>query len=357
MSLSKFFHIERTPRIVEIAPSGVSFEARKNQTLLEAGLAQGLAMPHSCTVGTCGSCKCKLVSGKIRELTNFAYILEEDDLRNNYILTCQASAKENVILEIPDFEPKKLHPPENFKGRIVETSKVTHDILKVELELNRPMKFDAGQYLQLHVPQIYGARSYSFAMAPNDEGNQLIELFIRLVPQGEFTTRLFDGAMAGMELDIHGPSGNFWLREGDGPIVCIAGGSGLAPILSILEQALKNSTRRPCFVFFGARTQKDLYGLDRMKLLKEKWTDIFEFVPVLSHEPDDSDWTGHRGFVNTVITDVARNYLTPLTDIYMCGPPPMIDASIDTLKSAGIDERKVHFDKFLDASHGVSRHD
>jgi len=357
VSLLDLFNFGTSGKKISIQPADVSFETGKHQTVLESGLAQGLAMPHSCTVGTCGSCKCKLKEGKIREITNFAYVLSTEELRSNVILTCQAMAKTDLVLEIEDFEPKKLHPPEDFTGRITQQKDITHDIREVTIELDRPIAFDAGQYVQVSVDDIFGARSYSFAMPPTDHGDKAISLFIRKVPGGEFTGNLFEGKLDNTQLHLHGPAGNFWLRDGKGPIICIAGGSGLAPVLSLLEKAVEQTVSRPCVVLFGARTQNDLYAIDRMKAVEQRWNGAFTFAPVLSHEETDSSWQGHTGFVNTAIGEVAGSSISDETDVYMCGPPPMIDACTDTLLTLGIDQHRIHSDKFFDASHGVIRHE
>jgi Na+-transporting NADH:ubiquinone oxidoreductase, subunit NqrF len=209
VSLLDLFNFTSAGKKISIQPANIAFETGKHQTVLESGLAQGLAMPHSCTVGTCGSCKCTLKEGKIREITNFAYVLSAEELRSNVILTCQAMAKTDLVLEIEDFEPKKLHPPEDFTGQIIDQKDVTQDIREVTIELDRPIAFDAGQYVQVSVNEIFGARSYSFAMAPQEGGNQTISLFIRKVPGGEFTGALFDGKLDQTELHLHRPRRQF----------------------------------------------------------------------------------------------------------------------------------------------------
>lgn len=355
--MSLFSFLKPSSKKVTIEPAGVSFEVKPGQSILEAGLSAGYAMPHSCTVGTCGSCKCKLTDGRVRELTNFAYVLEADELQSDIILTCQSALKSDVTLSIPGFELKHLTPPEDFKGKIIATEDLTHDTKKVTIALDRPMHFDAGQYVQVHHDDIYGARSYSFAMPPAEGGCREIELFIRQVPGGEFTGKLFANELDQAEVGIHGPAGNFWLRDGRGPIICVGGGSGLAPIVSLLEHAAKSDHGRPCVMFFGARTQADLYCLERINQIAEKWDGAFQFVPVLSHEPEESDWAGLRGFVNTAIEGAAGQYLSSETQVYLCGPPPMIDAVTETVLTLGIEESNVHADKFLDASHGISRQD
>ncbi|MET0546737.1 MAG: 2Fe-2S iron-sulfur cluster-binding protein, partial [Caulobacterales bacterium] len=159
----------RTSR-VSLKPSGVSFDAKSNMSILEAALAQGIAFPHSCTVGTCGSCKCKLKEGKIRELTDFAYILSGEELRGGIVLACQAAPRGDVVLEIEGVENRHLHPAGDFKGRIVETKNLTHDVKSVRVQLDKAIEFDAGQYAAIDVPGIFGKRAYSFANTPKSNG-------------------------------------------------------------------------------------------------------------------------------------------------------------------------------------------
>ena len=340
---------------VSVEPSGVSFEVGRSQSILEAALAQGIAFPHSCTVGTCGSCKCRLKSGKIREITNFAYVLSAEELRSNVILACQAAARSDVVLDVPGLERKRLQPVEDFTARVVATCDLTHDIKRVTLELDRPIRYDAGQYLQLNVDAVYGARAYSFASAPLDGGSRQVSLFIRRVPDGQFTELLFSGQLDGVTLRAHGPAGNFWLRESRAPMICIAGGSGLAPLLSMLDAAAARNVGRNCVLLFGARTQADLYAQDDIAAIAARWNGAFSFVPVLSAADDDAAWQGARGLVTAHIVARARDLVTHDTEAYLCGPPPMIDAALPVLTGLGLAENHIHFDKFLDASHGLSR--
>lgn len=340
---------------VTARPSGIRFNVGRSQSILEAALAQGIAFPHSCTVGTCGSCKCRLVSGKIREITNFGYILSAEELQGDIILACQAAAKTDVELDVPGLEKKRLHPSGDFTGTITATEDLTHDIKRVTLSLDRPIKFDAGQYAHLAVDEIFGARAYSFAMPPQTDGTGEVAFFIRHVPGGVFTDLLFSGGLDGKTLKVHGPSGNFWLRESRAPIIAIAGGSGLAPLVSILEYALATNVGRPTVVLFGARTQADLYALDRIEAIAGAWNGSFNFIPVLSDEPGDSGWTGARGLVTEHIAAHASDLASDQTEAYLCGPPPMIDAAMPELAALGLTENHIHFDKFLDGSHGLNR--
>ena len=340
---------------VTARPSGITFKVGRSQSILEAALAEGVAFPHSCTVGTCGSCKCRLLSGKIREITNFGYVLSAEELQGDIILACQAAAKTDVELDVPGLEDKRLHPSGDFTGTISASTDLTHDIKHVTLRLDAPIKFDAGQYAHLAVDDVFGARAYSFAMPPQPAGCTEVAFFIRRVPDGMFTELLFSGGLEGKTLKVHGPSGNFWLRESRAPIIAIAGGSGLAPLVSILEHAVAGNVGRPTVFLFGARTQADLYALDRIDAVAQAWNGAFNFVPVLSDEAQDSGWTGARGLVTEHIEAHARELASDQTEAYLCGPPPMIDAAMPVLGALGLAENHIHFDKFLDGSHGLHR--
>lgn len=340
---------------VSVEPAGVSFAVERGQSILEAALAQGIAFPHSCTVGTCGSCKCRLKSGKIREITNFAYVLSAEELRSNVVLACQAAAKTDVVLEVPGFESKRLHPAGDYTARIVARVALTHDIQQVTLEFDRPMAFDGGQYVQLATDAVFGARAYSFASAPPPEGARQVLLYVRRVPEGQLTELLFAGHLDGLTLHAHGPAGNFWLRESRAPMICIAGGSGLAPLLSMLDAAAARNVGRNCVLLFGARTQADLYAQERITDLAARWNGGFSYVPVLSAAEDDAEWQGARGLVTGQVAAAAAALMTHDTEAYLCGPPPMIDAALPVLTELGVAPNNIHFDKFLDASHGLSR--
>ncbi|MGE3771774.1 MAG: 2Fe-2S iron-sulfur cluster-binding protein [Gammaproteobacteria bacterium] len=340
---------------VTALPSGRRFTVTGSQSILEAALAQGIAFPHSCTVGTCGSCKCRLVGGKIREITNFAYVLEADELRGGIILACQAAPRSDLTLEVPGLSDKRLHAAADYTGRIVATRALTHDIEAVTVELDRPLRFDGGQYAQLGVAEVWGMRAYSFACAPEPDGNSRLEFFIRHVPGGMFTDLLFSGALDGKPLKLHGPSGNFWLRDSRAPLFAIAGGSGLAPLLSMLGEAAARRVGRPCVLLFGARRRADLYCETEIAALASRWNGAFKFVPVLSDAADDADWPGERGLVTERIAAHVEGLAGADAEAYLCGPPAMIDAALPLLVGLGLAPGNLHFDKFLDGSHGLAR--
>lgn len=340
---------------VTVMPARRQFTVAGGQSILEAALAQGIAFPHSCTVGTCGSCKCRLVDGRIRESANFAYVLDAAELQAGVILACQAAPRSDVTLDVPGLSDKQLPPAGDYTGELVGTQDLTTDIRRVTIALDRPLRFEAGQYAQLSVAGVWGARAYSFACAPAPEGDREVTFFIRHVPGGAFTDLLFAGGLVGKPLKVHGPAGNFWLRDSRAPMICIAGGSGLAPIHALLQDAQRRQVGRPCVVLFGARTAADLYAGAEIAAIGATWNGPFTFTQVLSHEPPDSAWTGPRGLVTEAIAAHASPFVSAETAAYLCGPPPMIDAAIPVLTALGLDTGHIHCDRFLDGSHGLHR--
>ncbi|MGI9305315.1 MAG: 2Fe-2S iron-sulfur cluster-binding protein [Gammaproteobacteria bacterium] len=339
----------------EILPAGRRVEVRAGDNLLKAALEAGLAWPHDCRVGSCGTCRCTLKEGRIKPLSDFSYVLDGEQLNAGMILACQTSPRSDLVVEVALDAENAVSVTSN-PGVIKAIDRLTHDIVELSVNINgaSPPEYIAGQYAELAVQGIEKPRSYSFARAPGDKSGCDLTFFVRRVPGGEFTEWLFGGDRTGTALTISAPYGAFWLRPGKQPIVCVAGGSGLAPIKALLEAAHDAAIQRDVTFLFGARTQKDLYCLDAMETLESAWSgERFEFVPVLSEEPSDSDWGGARGLVTDYLQ---KHYVdTGAIDMkacqgYLCGPPPMIDAAIAVMNAAGLSDERIFFDKFLDAS-------
>jgi NAD(P)H-flavin reductase/ferredoxin len=353
--LSSLFGKKPSSHSARIAPANVELRVGSKETLLQAALNQGIAFPHDCRAGGCGACKCRLVKGKVRELTDKSYILSAEELRDNYVLACQSIPQSDIEVDVQLREASTPVETRQTPARITHIVPLTHDILHVTLELEHALAFRPGQYCELAATEGSAAgvtRSYSFANVPDANGtSRHAEFFIRKVPGGRFTEWLFSDAKVGDALDANAPFGEFVLRESSAPMLCIAGGSGLAPVLSLLQGALQ-SLRRPREVtlVFGARTQADLYMLDAIEALRGEWPVRFDFVPVLANEPAGSAWPGRRGLIVDHLAEAVGDSLG-VQQAYLCGPPGMIDSCIGGLKSAGVQESGIFFDKFLDQSH------
>ena len=329
---------------------------KAGDNLLAAGLAAGLDWPHDCRSGSCGTCRCTLKKGKIRALTDFSMVLTPDQREQGMILACQSLLRSDVDVDVELGEGLKAEIVTR-KGVLTAVRLLTHDIVEMTISCDEPMPDGilAGQYAEVSYPGLSTPRNYSFARTPENENFGEVTFYVRKVPGGEFTEWLFGGNREGTRMTVGGPYGNFHLREDDSPMLCIAGGSGMSAVKAVLEYACNRKIPRDAIFLFGARTQADIYCREEMEAVRLNWNveRKFEFEFVLSNEPEDSDWDGPRGFVTDYLH---RRYIEPgLLDVtacqaYMCGPPPMIDAGIKALTEAGLDEDRIFYDKFLDAS-------
>jgi len=330
---------------------------RRGENLLAAGLAAGLAWPHDCRVGSCGTCRCYLKKGKIKPLNDFAYVLTPDQLQAGMILACQTALKSDVEIAVELDADAAAVPITRCEATLARVRNLTHDIIEMSLscDADLPSSTKAGQYAELSHAALDKPRSYSFASSPQHGSARELLFFVRHVPGGQFTDWLFGSDRTGARFNINMPYGNFWLRESEKPMICIAGGSGMSALKAILEYAAHNQVMRDAYFFFGARAQRDLYCRAEMESLSERWaaTKTFKFIEVLSNEPDDSDWSGPRGFVTNHLKEayIDKNILDmSCCQAYLCGPPPMIDAAIAVLVENNMPEDQIFYDKFLDAS-------
>ena len=321
-------------------------EVPPQTTLLQAALNAGVDFPHHCTVGTCGTCRCRLTNGRVQPVLDFSYTLSAEELRQGYILACQAMPKSDVTIEV-ESTGVPAHPLAEYSGSIVNTSALTPSILEVTVRLDRPIIYTAGQFADITIAGIERPRSYSFAKPCPADGTNEIHFQIRLVQGGEVTEWLFESDRIGENIVVRGPLGSFWLRPADAPIVCVAGGTGMAPILALLGEAEQRAVTRQVTYLYGARTCDDLYAVAQIEDMAARWPDTFRFIPVLSDEPENSSWAGARGLVSNFLgSDFGAS---AQAHYYLCGPPAMIDAALTRLDQISVPTDHIHYDKFLDA--------
>lgn len=334
------------------------FTVKAGDNLLNTALELGIPWPHDCRVGSCATCKCKVTKGKIKALTDFSYVLDQDQLKDGMVLACQTRLKSDVEVQVELEDSEHAHQVVSFEGSFSRINDLTHDIKEIVIKSEYPLPDRsgvAGQYAELNTSALSAPRSYSFAKAPENEAKDEMTFFVRKVPGGEFTEWLFAEDRTGEKVTVSGPFGHFWMRPDSSHMVCIAGGSGVSSIKAILESAVNDQVERDCLFLFGARTQADLYCLNEMADIGSKWNKnhSFEFVPVLSEEPEGSGWQGATGFVTTYFKEAyVDTGKLPMSDAqgYLCGPPPMIDAAIEVMVDQGMNKENIYFDKFLDAS-------
>ena len=313
------------------------------ETILTAALREGVDFPHSCRVGGCATCKCRLVEGKVRELTESSYLLSEEELAQRTILACQSVPMGPVRIEV---EQTKALSVQECSATVVVQEPLTHDIQRLRLQLDGPLHYKPGQFAQISLATLPGVtRSYSFATAPDAHG--AVEFFVRRVPGGVFTEHVHGVSLVGQKAHVQGPLGQFWLRESDAPVLFVAGGSGLAPVMAMLRAMQAHQVARSVTLLFGARTQADLYLMDELRTMATHWAGTFTLLPVLSDATDDTTWTGAHGLVTGHLSQV----LEPGMHAYLCGPPGMIDAASTELQQAGLPKAHIHADRF------TTRHD
>ena len=313
--------------------------------LLGSLMEQKIFIPSACGgKGSCGLCKLKVKSDVGDFLPTELPWLNDVERKENIHLSCQLKVKKDISIQIPE----ELFNVKEYLTEVVSLVDLTYDIKQVTLKLIEPegIKFTAGQYIQFEVPEyeltaepVY--RAYSMASHPSRENE--IELEIRLVPNGLCTTYVFEHLKEGDKVTVNGPYGEFFLRETQSNIVFIAGGSGMAPVKSILNDMVEKNIQRKTTYFFGARAVRDLFLAEEMKELEKKLPN-FTYVPALSEPLPDDNWKGETG----LITEVLDRHLTSGENVeaYLCGSPGMIDASIAVLTKKGIPEELVYYDKF-----------
>lgn len=337
-------------RRVTYHPGPAQAPARAGETLLEAGLRAGLALPYDCRSGGCGVCMCTVLAGRVDLGPYQPAALTEAQRALGQALMCCAVPLEDVEIEIEGIEglaAGSATVPRRLTCRVERMERLCDDVMRLVLALpsGERMDFVAGQYVNV-VLEDGARRAFSFASAPAD-GAGPIELHVRLVPGGRFTTRVFEAMKAGDALEIEGPFGRFTLRDGDRPILFVAGATGFAPIKSILEDAFRRGVRRPMRLYWGVRRRADLYQAE----LAEQWQrehENFSFVPVLSEVPDDDPWPGRRGLVHEAI--LADYPDLSGREIYACGSVAMVETAVPAFVARGLSEEFCFSDAFVPAA-------
>jgi propane monooxygenase reductase subunit len=337
---------------VRFEPLGVEMEVEEGETVLDAAFRQGISLMHGCKEGQCGSCKSRMIDGDIEMLKYSTFALPEYESETGHVLLCRTHVFSDITVELLNFDEDLLRRSiavKEFSGRIVATSALTHDIRLLEIEIERPLKFWAGQYVDLRLAGRGITRAFSMANAPGETSK--LRFIIKKYPDGAFSSLLDGELKAGDELTAKGPYGTCFRREGrTGPMVLVGGGSGMSPLWSILSDHIASGEQRPIRFFYGARTRADLFYLLEIAAIAEQLKD-FQFIPALSHATECDKWEGETGFVHEVVArHLKSERLSGAVDAYACGPTPMIDALLPVLQMNGVEPDHIFFDKFTPAT-------
>lgn len=338
-----------------IEPLRQSVEVAAGQTLLDAALRAGVYIPHACLHGLCGTCKVQVVEGEVDlgEASPFALMDFERD--EGKCLACVASAvSDDLVIEAPiDDEPDaQNHAMQDFVGTVVRVSDLTPTAKGVFIELDgEGIDFQAGQYVNLHVPGVEQPRAFSLANPPSEK--RVIELDIRHVPGGQATDYIHHQLKAGDRVRLNGPYGRFFVRRSAPEnLLFMAGGTGLSSPKSMILDLLESGESRRITLVYGARNRAELYDDALFRRLAASHAN-FSYVPALSAPQQDDAWDGETGFVHDV---ASRHFNGDFRQhkAYMCGPPVMIDACITTLMRGRLFERDMFMEKFISAADTAS---
>lgn len=332
---------------VTVQPAGLSFDVARDEPILAAAIRAGVGMPYGCRDGACGSCKSRLVEGRVIHGAHQLRTLPREEEEAGWILPCCATPQTDCVVQARTVAGAGEYPVLKMPARVASLDRVAPDVMLMKLQLPATvaLKYRAGQYVEF-ILRDGSRRSYSMANAPEHLGEPpMVELHLRHMPGGKFTDHVF-GAMKEKEiLRVEGPLGSFFLREdSDAPIVLLASGTGFAPIKAIVEHMRAKGIDRPAVLYWGCRRKADLYLHDwaTEAAASLPW---LRYVPVLSEPAPEDGWTGRTGLVHQAVMadlpDLAAH------QVYACGAPVMVEsAQRDFTAHCGLSADRFFADSF-----------
>jgi CDP-4-dehydro-6-deoxyglucose reductase, E3 len=327
---------------VTISGSGTRFTVREGESVLSAALRQGVMLPYSCKNGTCGSCKGNIESGEVNYPFHPPLALQRADIAAGDALLCQAEPSEDLVIRVREIEAVRDIPVRLMPARVAGKTLLAPNVMRLKLRLpkTRRLQFLAGQYLDILLPG-GKRRAFSIASAPNLEDE--LELHIRHVDGGDFTGYVFEELAVRDILRVEGPLGTFFIRndEADRPMILMGGGTGFAPLKSMVEDLLEHGDKREVHLFWGARSEAELYLED----LPRGWAEEHAHIHFRSAVSDPEAARRHySGFVHEAVLD-AHADLSGF-DVYMSGPPAMIDVAKSAFLRHGLRQQRLFYDSF-----------
>lgn len=328
---------------ITLKPSGHNYTVGGGEILLEAALDAGFVLPYGCRNGACGSCRAKVLEGTVDHGRSQKGALPDNARSEGYALLCCATAQSDLVIECRELADSSEYPVRIMPCRVQALERLADDVMLISLKLpvNERLAFRAGQYIEF---MLKGGdrRAFSIANAPHDDG--FLQVHVRKIDGGRFTSHVFEAMQVKEILRFEGPHGTFHLREESGkPIILLAGGTGFAPIKSIVEHAIHNNIQRPIKLYWGARTRAGLY----MHALAQQWASEhahLEYIPVLSEPGPEDEWSGRTGLVHEAVLEDLADF-SPY-QVYACGAPGMIDAARDDFCAHGLPADEFFADAF-----------
>lgn len=322
-------HIEPLGRVLPVAPGA---------NLLEVLREHQIPVSYSCMAGRCGTCRCKVLSGEVLDSGQALRMPPLGGGEGQYVMACQTVLSESCTIEIPEPDEVVVHTARTLKATVTAVETLTHDIRRLRLKPAKPLDFSPGQYAQLQFgPGL--VRPYSMAGLPHDDE---LEFHVRLVEGGRVSTHVAQVLAVGDAVRVSGPLGSAYLRRKyEGPMLCVAGGTGLAPILSIVRGALESGMSNPIHVYAGARSARDVYGLPWLKDLQQRHPQLQVHAVVAAADAAPGQRTG-------LVTDAIAQDWPTLEGwrAYLCGSPPMVEAVSLLARQRGVTAEHLYADAF-----------
>ena len=314
-------------------------ESRPDELVADAAYRAGLNIPLDCRDGACGTCKCHCESGDYSLGSYIDDALTEDEASERQVLTCQMKVKSDCVLRIPASSTICKVKTGSMSAEIESVQQLSASSIGVSLALKDPggMHYLPGQYVNVSVPGTTQTRSYSFSSMPRDG---VVQFLVRNIPGGLMSSYLAERAKAGDVVTIAGPIGSFYLRDVTRPVLFLAGGTGLAPFLAMLEELERGGANQPIHMVYGVTNDADLVELDKLEAFATR-NPNFTFTTVVAAEDSTHP---RKGYVTHHLPDTALNGGN--VDVYLCGPPPMVDAVRAHLHEKGVVPTSFHYEKF-----------
>jgi len=323
---------------IKIDSTGEYFDVKPSETILEGAISAGITMPYGCQDGACSSCKGKVISGNFFLDVHQSSALTESEKKQGYTLFCKTMAQEDLVIEtnlphLNDNVPSKITPV-----RVESLTKLNHDVMQMCLKLPgfESLNFKAGQYIEF-IMSDGSRRAFSIANAPHET---MIELHLRLIEGGKFTNFVFNEMKEKSIHRIEGPIGQFYLRESDKPIIFIAGGTGFAPIKSIIEDMIFNKNKRKIFLYRGVRSEEDFY----MSELVNDWVKNLDNLSYFSVVEDGSSEDARSGYVHHAVLEDFKSFND--LQVYCCGAPGLVENAFKDFTNNGLPEDQFFADAF-----------
>ncbi len=336
-------------RHLAVRPDNRIVPARPGETILEAVLRENIKMPYDCRNGGCGQCKCTVLYGDVELGPYQASVLTDEERAAGKVLACIAVPKSDLEVEYEPIELPGGLRPKVWRAKVASMAKAADDVMIVQLavEGDEPLLYYAGQYVNILLPD--GAkRAFSFATAPG--ASPTIELQVRRVAGGRYTTHVFEQMKVGDTVEFEGPLGSFFLREDSAkPILFVAGATGFAPVKSMVEHAFATGLKRRMVLYWGTRSLRDMYARELCERWAKDHPDTFTFVPVLSEAKPEDHWTGRTGLVHEAI--LADFPTLAGHQVYACGSVAMVEAAHPAFRARGMDPNDCFSDAFRLSPH------